>query len=296
MTDNKALIKTHLEREGEARETEAVETYTSVDTFAGKIQVKWAPEGAVSALGLMPFFIEFPKTSGPFEAWVKECPLRYTSPNAPAKRDVLGTIMLSVLAGHWRYAHISAIREDGVNPGLLGMTKVVSEDSARRARRGMAEAASESELRTAVGRAVGIGYGHDRETFVRSPTGCRARLQPGQTGAPLARLSHFVHRQSAHGAGRGGSGGKSDGLVVCPASQAKQEFKDREIFEEFLELLATLRSQGFDRTAVFVTPNGKDYGPPPNGHPKIASDLAAGNAQYAANVSWARDMMSRGNS
>lgn len=36
---------------------------------------------------------------------------------------------------HWqaiRAAHITAIRNDGVNPGLLGMTKVVSEDSLRR--------------------------------------------------------------------------------------------------------------------------------------------------------------------
>jgi hypothetical protein len=49
-----------------------------------------------------------------------------------AFRDVLGTILLSVLAGHWRYAHISALRGDGVNPGLLGRTKVASEDSVRR--------------------------------------------------------------------------------------------------------------------------------------------------------------------
>ncbi len=58
----------------------------------------------------MPFFIEFLKTSGLFDEWVEDCPLRYTSPNAPQKRDVLGTILLSVLAGHWRYAHISALR------------------------------------------------------------------------------------------------------------------------------------------------------------------------------------------
>jgi hypothetical protein len=45
---------------------------------------------------------------------VKDCPLEYKSPNAPQERDVLGTILLSVLAGHWRYAHISALRGDGV--------------------------------------------------------------------------------------------------------------------------------------------------------------------------------------
>ena len=46
---------------------------------------------------------------------------------------MLGTLLLSVLAGHRRYAHISSIRGDGVNPQLLGMSKVVSEDSVRRA-------------------------------------------------------------------------------------------------------------------------------------------------------------------
>lgn len=48
------------------------------------------------------------------------------------KRDVLGTLLLSILAGHNRYAHITALRADGVNPDLLGMTKVISEDSMRR--------------------------------------------------------------------------------------------------------------------------------------------------------------------
>jgi hypothetical protein len=96
----------------------------------------------VSSLGLMPFFIEFLKTSGLFDKWVEECPLHYSSGNAPQVRDVLGTLVLSVLAGHWRYAHISAIRGDGINPGLLGMTGVASEDSVRRGMKAMDEAAS----------------------------------------------------------------------------------------------------------------------------------------------------------
>ena len=35
----------------------------------------------------------------------------FTSPNAPKKRDLLGTALLSVLAGHRRYAHITALRK-----------------------------------------------------------------------------------------------------------------------------------------------------------------------------------------
>ena len=71
--------------------------------------------------------------SGLFEAWVKDCPLSYASPNAPAKREVLATLLLSVLAGQRRYAHIDALRADTLAPALLGVGKLVSEDSARRA-------------------------------------------------------------------------------------------------------------------------------------------------------------------
>jgi hypothetical protein len=40
---------------------------------------------------------------------VSDCQLHYES-NAPTKRDFLGTMMLSALAGHWRYAHITTLR------------------------------------------------------------------------------------------------------------------------------------------------------------------------------------------
>jgi len=104
-----------------------------IDTYAGKIHVEWDPQAAVTPLGQLPFFIEFLKVSGLFDAFIQESPLSYNSPNAPEKRDVLGTIVLSILAGHKRYAHIAGIRCDGVNPGLLGMEKIISEDAARRA-------------------------------------------------------------------------------------------------------------------------------------------------------------------
>ena len=107
------------------------------DTFAGRVHVEWEKgEGAsMTPLGQLPFFIEYLKQGGLFDAWVAGCPLSLTSPNAPSKRDILGTVMLSVLAGHWRYAHITTLRCDPVNPPLLGMTKVVSEDAVRRALR-----------------------------------------------------------------------------------------------------------------------------------------------------------------
>jgi hypothetical protein len=102
-----------------------------VDTFGGRVHVEWDPQAAVTPLGQLPFFTEFLQVSGLFDPWVESCPLFLTSPNAPSKRDVLGTAMLAILSGHQRYAHISALRGDTVNPALLGMSQVMSEDSVR---------------------------------------------------------------------------------------------------------------------------------------------------------------------
>lgn len=142
MGKEEEVVPAHPKGEVEIAGNQAAEIVTSLDTFAGKIHVKFAPEATVSSLGLMPFFIEFLKISGLFDQWVADCPLHYTSGNAPEKRNVLGTLVLSVLAGHWRYAHINAIRGDGINPELLGMTRVASEDSVRRAMKALDEAAS----------------------------------------------------------------------------------------------------------------------------------------------------------
>ena len=45
----------------------------------------------MTSFGQLPFFIHFLKAGGLFDALVGDCPLRYRSPNAPEKRDVLGT-------------------------------------------------------------------------------------------------------------------------------------------------------------------------------------------------------------
>lgn len=99
----------------------------AVDTFGGRVHVEWAPQAAVTPLGQLPFFTEFLQVSGLFDPWVENGPLFRASPNAPSKQDVLGTAVLSRLSGHQRYAHISALRGDTVNP-----PEVVSEDSVRR--------------------------------------------------------------------------------------------------------------------------------------------------------------------
>lgn len=197
MKDEKALTLVHPEGEQSKGEIEPPETALSLDTFAGKIQFKWAPEAGVSSLGQMPFFIEFLKTSGLFDCWVNDCPLEYTSPNAPQKRDVLGTILLAVLAGHWRYAHISALRGDGVNPELLGMRKVASEDSVRRALSAMKEEEGEvwlkKHLKATYEPLLEEAWALDVDTTVKPLYGHQEDAKVGYNPQKPGRPSHAYH-------------------------------------------------------------------------------------------------------
>jgi len=91
-----------------------------VDTLGGRMHARWDPGAAATPHGQLVFFAEFLATTGVFDRWVSACTLAYRSGNAPDKRDVLGTLMLGLLAGHRRYAHITALRGDAVAAQALG--------------------------------------------------------------------------------------------------------------------------------------------------------------------------------
>lgn len=169
----------------------------AVDTFGGKVHVEWDPDASVTPLGQLAFFIDFLKTGGIYEPWVAECPLHYTSPNAPKKRDVLGTVILSVLAGHHRYSHMTSIRSDNVNPGLLGMSKVVSEDTVRRGFKQMDEAAGISwlteHLRRCYESLLCLPWIMDGDTTVKPLYGNQEGAVRGYNPHKPGRPSHTYH-------------------------------------------------------------------------------------------------------
>jgi hypothetical protein len=118
------------EHEGEAPKYPAPHR---VDAMGGPMYVSWEADPGISPHGMLTYFFEFLHVSGLWQEFVEQCPLRYTSPNAPTKAEILGTILCSVLSGHRRYAHISGMRGDPVLPKLLGIECLRSEDSIRRA-------------------------------------------------------------------------------------------------------------------------------------------------------------------
>ena len=135
MEDNRVLISAHPQGEVKRgdRDQDLVARGKAVETFGGKVFVRWDADAAVTAFAPVTYFLEFLKANGLWQQWVEDCPLNYRSGNAPPKQDILGTLLLSVLAGHKRYAHVTTVRSDSVLPGLLGMERVRSEDAVRRA-------------------------------------------------------------------------------------------------------------------------------------------------------------------
>ena len=107
----------------------------AVDTPGGRIHVQWDHGASATPNSQLAFFAEFFSATSVYEAWLESCPLVCTSPKAPSKKDVLGTLLLAIIAGHNRYAQITGLRGDALSAQILGMHKIISESdwSPRRA-------------------------------------------------------------------------------------------------------------------------------------------------------------------
>ena len=103
-----------------------------IPAFGGRLDVSWDPDSQVTQWGGLAF-VSYLKTSGLFDRLVEDAPFHYTSPNAPEVRDVVGTTVLAIVCGFTRYVHINRLRNDTVLAALLGLGRIVCEDSVRRA-------------------------------------------------------------------------------------------------------------------------------------------------------------------
>ena len=110
-----------------------------VDTPGGRYYAEIDQEAPVTREGQLIFFAQFLHVGGRWEHFVKRTPLRYKGNRGSRVVDVLGTATLSILCGHWRYAHINAVRGDTINPALLDMRRTMSKDVVRRAIKRMDE-------------------------------------------------------------------------------------------------------------------------------------------------------------
>ena len=176
---------------------QASEAFAAVQTMGGRMHVRWDETAQATPHGQIVYFAEFLATAGIFDNWVQSCPLRYTSPNAPGVRDVLGTLMLSILAGSKRYAHIAGVRGDAVAARALGLNKIVSEDSVRRALKAIEPQAAQTwmhqALQGSVAHALDRSWILDMDTTIKTLYGHQEGAELGYNPHKPGRPSHALH-------------------------------------------------------------------------------------------------------
>jgi hypothetical protein len=79
----------HLKRE------EMLLSCAGVQATTGRVQMRWASDSAATPTGQLAYFIGFLNLTGLWSRWLEDCPLTYTSPNAPSKLVIVssGAIM-----------------------------------------------------------------------------------------------------------------------------------------------------------------------------------------------------------
>lgn len=168
-----------------------------IQSVGGRVQIRWEADSAATPMGQLAYFIEFLNLSGLWSRWIESCPLAYPSPNAPGKAEVLGTGMLLILSGHRRYAHVTGIRCDGVNPGLLGMRKVISEDALRNALKHLAQSDGadwlEQHLFDSVAALLNVPWILDIDTTIKPLYGHQQGALVGYNPHKPGRPSHAYH-------------------------------------------------------------------------------------------------------
>jgi hypothetical protein len=188
---------------GESRQPgkTALATATSeamvVDTLGGRMRVRWDGQAQATPHGQLVFFAEFLATAGVFDRWVEDCPLSYSSPNGSAKADVLGTLMLGILAGGKRYAHLARVHGDAVASRALGLSGLVSEDSVRRALTAIDAGAAERWMRQALMNSVRDAllrpWVLDLDATIKPLYGRQEGAQRGYNPHKPGRPSHVLH-------------------------------------------------------------------------------------------------------
>jgi len=189
MGRRKKLVKTAL--------AAACEQALVVQTMGARMHVRWDETARTTPHGQLVFFAEFLATAGLFDRWVEQCPLVYSSPNASSKRDVLGTLLLGILSGSKRYAHIAGVRGDAVAAQALGMGSVVSEDSVRRALKAIELPGSQTWMRSAlmdsVRNALARPWVLDLDATIKPLYGRQEGAELGYNPHKPGRPSHVLH-------------------------------------------------------------------------------------------------------
>ena len=168
-----------------------------LDTPGGRFYAEWDTEAPVTREGQLIFFFQFLHAGGRWKEFLSKCPLTYTGNRGSGAAKVMGTVLLSVLSGHWRYAHINGVRGDGINPGLLGIDGTVSEDAVRLAMRRINEKEGldwlSDQIVGSIAPILGMPWILDVDVTVKPLYGHQQGAEIGYNPQKPGRPSHVYH-------------------------------------------------------------------------------------------------------
>ena len=180
-----------------------------VDTPGGRYYAEWDTQAPVTREGQLIFFFQFLHAGGRWKEFLSNCPLSYTGNRGSGAAKVMGSVLLSVLSGHWRYAHINGVRGDGINPGLLGIPGTVSEDAVRLAMGRIREAEGidwvSDQITQSIAPVLGLPWILDIDVTVKPLYGHQQGAQIGYNPQKPGRPSHVYHSYFVAGQPWGGS-------------------------------------------------------------------------------------------
>ena len=104
----------------------------TISTLGGDYALKWDDETQMGVNAHAALLSQFAKAGGFLDRLVETCPMRLASNNAPEVRDLIATVMVSMVNGATRFRHFDRLRGDAASAELFGVGRFMSCDSVRR--------------------------------------------------------------------------------------------------------------------------------------------------------------------
>ena len=96
----------------------------TIATLGGDYALKWDDETRMSVNAHAALLSQFAKAGGFFDRLVETCPMRLKSNNAPEVRDLIATVMVSMVNGATRFRHFDRLHGDTATAEQIGRAHV----------------------------------------------------------------------------------------------------------------------------------------------------------------------------
>ena len=168
-----------------------------IETLGGGYALKWDDETQMGVNAHAALLSQFAKAGGFLDRLVETCPMRLTSNNAPEVRDLIATVMVSMVNGATRFRHFDRLRGDTATAELFGVGWFMSYDSVRR---NFASIPAEEALPWVwrenlrlLQDVVAEDYVLDLDPTVKPLYGCQEGAELGYSPQKPGRPSHCYH-------------------------------------------------------------------------------------------------------